>query len=318
MAVMFLCKFLFTLLFCIQESANASSRSGGRSSKSSDSLLSNDREARAVDTLRDDISLAALERRGKKRRKTRYTMFTVESPAGHLDINFEATIKFVKTSLDLIADFDHYPEIKFFVDRKHRSPTTNEELPYRYAVFSIDLEYNRTTNMQRITEFVRTSSDFMHADHMQIFVQTASGKSVSLNVDAEDTVENIKNRIRDVEGIPTNLQRLEYQGQTLANARRLYDYNIKKDSILDLRHDIEINVRLSPTLVVTLKASPSDTVASLKARLLEFGTFTLDRIQLEFAGQELKNDAALKAYHITNGSILQATVRQITLPAPAT
>lgn len=47
-------------------------------------------------------------------------MFTVESPAGYADINFEATIKFVKTCLDLVSAFDHYPEIKFNIDRKHK------------------------------------------------------------------------------------------------------------------------------------------------------------------------------------------------------
>jgi hypothetical protein len=303
----------FATIFCLVLLALCQARSSDR--KSSRVLTSGGgtpdirTDRLASDTFRDDVSLQTLERRLRKRKQTRYTIFAVESPAGHADINFESTIKFVKTSLDLISEFDHYPEIKFFVDRKHKHPQTTEELPYRYSLFSIDLARNRTSyNFERITDFIRTSSDFIHTERLEILVKSSSGKIIALDVDASETVENIKAKIHEKEGIPPSLQRLQYDGQLLQNERRLYDYNIRPDSTLDLTHGIDISIKVSPSLVINLRASPGDTVGSLKQKMLDLGGATLDRIKLTYGGEELVSDRCLSDYNIINGSVIQATV----------
>lgn len=65
---------------------------------------------------------------------------------------------------------------------------------------------------------------------MQIFVKTLTGKTMTLDVNAADTIENLKAMIEDRDGIPSELQRLVYAGKELQDGSILSDYKITKDS----------------------------------------------------------------------------------------
>ena len=159
-----------------------------------------------------------------------------------------------------------------------------------------------------------------HDRNTQVFIALHTGDTMSMWVNTEETVLQLKELIAAKEGIASDLQEIYFARERLVNERTLRSYTIEDNHILHLAvitpPVLQLLVRMQSGKELTLEEPENQTVEAVKSEIQRREGIPVNEQQLFFGGSELDNDRKLNSYEIKSGSTLDLI--PLVVPSPAT
>jgi len=157
---------------------------------------------------------------------------------------------------------------------------------------------------------VQTKVNTIIDDTIQIVAKTVDGDSITLKTLPSDTVEKLKLKLQEKEGIPVDQQRILFSGKQLEDNRTLAEYNVQEGSIVHVAtkpsiHEILVFIKFTAK-TIPLMVLPSDLVESLKKKIEQRDSnIPVARQKLALEGKVLEEGHTLAEYEIKRESSLE-------------
>jgi ubiquitin len=186
-----------------------------------------------------------------------------------------------------------------------RTTTTDA---YRFP-FSMGGAYQRSSSPTTPA----TSLSLSVRGGMQLFVKTLTGKTVSIEVEEGESIEDVKAKISEKEGIPPEQQRLIFGGQQLQDAKTLEDYDVGDDAtlhlVLRLRGGMQLFVKTLTGKTVSIEVEEGESIEDVKAKISEKEGIPPEQQRLIFGGQQLQDAKTLEDYDVGDDATLHLVLR---------
>jgi len=140
---------------------------------------------------------------------------------------------------------------------------------------------------------------------MQLVISTSNGKTINLEIDPDESVHQIKQKIHSLEGIPSDQQKLICDGKLLEDIQTIAEY-IENDFLITLKvNEIKLQIKAIGEANYFIEAEHTETIKDLKERISRLKNIPAEDITLSFKGKKLENEnLSVSAANLKDKSLL--------------